>query len=649
MPESSPPEGAVVSLLRALSVGLAAYRLFPDDLEQPGFVAAVERVREAAADALVRGPVEVEVEGGTFRSAAGLLPSDERLERLAMACYERQAERLMVRAIPDAAELAAVFRALSVPVAEAVAAGGAAELLDGAGTGAVVLAGVHPEPAEGSRAVEGEAEEPGRGAGDPFSVVEEVAGRGGSAGEQADLLLMRFRTLISRLPRNESEGPDPYVEIHDAMAGLRADVRSALIATLVERSLHDTFAERLVGTMTDSELAASLVAAESEDPVALARRLVAAGRRREDLVELTAAVRDAGGAARVAEVEAGVFGAPGSAPVAEAVTDLVAQRLLAGSDDDLRAIREAAGATMKDGEGAALRALHDYLLIEDNLDVLGRVLDVWTERVRTALREGAAAEVARLMDLMERVGKEVPSEDPAREALIQGRRSRVLDVRFLREMFAGGAHRDNPAFTSLLERLGVVAIDLLLEVLAEEENRRTRLELIGMLVELARGHHTLIARRLEDPRWYVARNAVTILHRVGGREVLPLLQEAAEHPAGPVRKEAIWGIFAVAGVEGVPVIRRLAADPDPLVRDAALAALGSLTGRDAVDALVDVIRNEPEKAVRRGALEQLGQHPAPEALAALEELGARGTRPRLPRDLRRRARVLAKRRRREEG
>ena len=37
-------EHEVAQLLRQLSIGLSAYRLFPDNLEQPGFVAASRRI-----------------------------------------------------------------------------------------------------------------------------------------------------------------------------------------------------------------------------------------------------------------------------------------------------------------------------------------------------------------------------------------------------------------------------------------------------------------------------------------------------------------------------------------------------------------------------------------------------------------------------
>ena len=55
-PAEHTQQDAVVPLLRQLSVGLGAYRLYPDEPERPAFVAAAERVAEAARRALTDGP-----------------------------------------------------------------------------------------------------------------------------------------------------------------------------------------------------------------------------------------------------------------------------------------------------------------------------------------------------------------------------------------------------------------------------------------------------------------------------------------------------------------------------------------------------------------------------------------------------------------
>ena len=80
--------------MRQLSIGLSAYRLFPGRLEQPAFVAATERISQAATRALELGPIDAEVRGDGFHIEDGPLDLDEAILRLARACYERRAERI---------------------------------------------------------------------------------------------------------------------------------------------------------------------------------------------------------------------------------------------------------------------------------------------------------------------------------------------------------------------------------------------------------------------------------------------------------------------------------------------------------------------------------------------------------------------------
>src|SRR5687768_3816760 len=114
-PRPDPMEGdrAIVVLLSQISSGLSAYRLFPGDLGQPTFIQACERIRLAAERALRHGAVVVDIHGSRMRTERGPIQGDDRIERLAMACYQRRAERLYVREIPRPEDLAVLYEALS--------------------------------------------------------------------------------------------------------------------------------------------------------------------------------------------------------------------------------------------------------------------------------------------------------------------------------------------------------------------------------------------------------------------------------------------------------------------------------------------------------------------------------------------------------
>ena len=140
---------AVMALLRQLSSGLSAYRLFPGDLKQPTFVQVVQRIRDAAQAALAWGPFDAEINGNRFFTSTGPVASDERVERLALALYEHGTERLWVRGLPDARELGVLYEALARPAhAEGEGGGSVGSALRVAGVKSIAVREVMPQGTE---------------------------------------------------------------------------------------------------------------------------------------------------------------------------------------------------------------------------------------------------------------------------------------------------------------------------------------------------------------------------------------------------------------------------------------------------------------------------------------------------------------------
>jgi HEAT repeat protein len=125
--------------------------------------------------------------------------------------------------------------------------------------------------------------------------------------------------------------------------------------------------------------------------------------------------------------------------------------------------------------------------------------------------------------------------------------------------------------------------------------------------------------RLEDTRWYVVRNIVYILGRVGQEAtfiaVIPLLDHS--HPR--VRVEAIRALALIGGANSITPLLRSAGDPDPAVRRATVKALGSLKSDAAVPALRELL-DQPGAA---GADLEMTQEVIG-ALAAIGSPAARG-------------------------
>ena len=646
----------VIALLRQLWLGLSAYRLYPGSLDRPGFVAAVERIRGASERVLAAGPLDVEVHGERLFLHGEPLPDDQPIERLALACFERRAERLVVQSVPDAADLDGLFRTLSTPVGEMDEAGGADALLRDAGVSSVTLGRIGPDPVVGADHVPEElTAEPsptGGGLPDPAGVSADLLleDMGGSPADQAETILGRFRSIVDSVPQ-EVPRVDLYGRLHDVIADLPPELRRSLTEILVDRVRDDSLAARLIGTMSNAELTRALVDLGREhdrDPVQLARQLATAGVRHLDIVDLTKALeagREEAGTILAGLDQLGIdLAAPFNHPGPGAsISDVLGEYLLATQSDDLRAMEGLATAGDEQRRALALSVLRDYLVLETDLERVGEVLDLWVGEVRQALKAHEGRRVEGLVGIAR--DARASSDDRERVALFDGYSHQVLAGPFLTELVAAEAAEvgdEASPLPSLLAPFGEEAVTALLDVLADEEDRARRALLLGALRQVAPGHLGPVVERLSDARWYVVRNAVNILRSVGGEDVL---ENAAHHGNRAVRREATFGLVAAGGVKSIPHLQRLAGGPDPETREQAVSALGGLAAPEAVAALAAVVRSSRDPPVWRGAIDALGEHPAPEATVVLQELASRRTRPRLPRALRRHARARARQRR----
>jgi hypothetical protein len=640
--------GAIRAVLAQLWRGLSAYRLYPGSADRPGFVAAVERIGVATTRALEDGPIDVEIRGHRFLLEGDPLPPDDAAARLAVACFERGVERLSVDAVPDAQDLEQLYAILSLPAAELTETGEAGERLRSAGVTSIALSRVGPAPVEGATHVPDEmAEErvPDARVLASELMLEDLPG---SPRDQAETLLMRLRGVVSEAAARPARAIDMHSAVHEVLEDLPPDLRRSFVDLAIERVREDPVAERLIGTMSETELTRALVDLGSDgrrDPVQLARQLASAGVRHLDIVDLTAAL--AAGHEEAGTIIAGLeqLGIDLSqqrtaALAAGSVTEALSEYLTATEADDARSVRAAMGRGQGQDRSNALLALRDYLSLETDPERVGEVLDVWAEELRDALRDRDAR---RIDVLLPPVRGALAGPDEEHGSLFEAYARRALDRDLILDLVASEAESGEAGtLPDLLEPFGDLGVEVFMDLLADEDDRERRAQMLGVLRRTVRGHVRPVAARLKDPRWYVVRNAVTLLGSAGGAEVLGRLAGAAEHESPAVRREVATALVMAGGPSAIPHLRHLALEGPEDVRRLAVSALGTLAGSEAAVVLGDIARERgAERALRIQALEELARHPEGEEV--LRELGTRAGG--LTWGFRRQVRALLRRRR----
>jgi HEAT repeat protein len=207
---------------------------------------------------------------------------------------------------------------------------------------------------------------------------------------------------------------------------------------------------------------------------------------------------------------------------------------------------------------------------------------------------------------------------------------RMSDSASVSALVAGLAHLPEDATEQvrlLLEQLGRPGIRHLLDALAHEEDRAVRRRLLDLLAAMGPTIAPEAASMLGDSRWYVVRNMLLLLRRVGDPGSLPEVRRAAAHPDLRVRLEAIRSLFEFESSLPRELLRNAVRNRDPRIAEEAIELAGTHGFHEAVEPLVELLAESDwsgrRRALRLKAIRALGELGDGRALAGLRRFAAR--------------------------
>ncbi|HKW51590.1 MAG TPA: HEAT repeat domain-containing protein, partial [Candidatus Eisenbacteria bacterium] len=201
------------------------------------------------------------------------------------------------------------------------------------------------------------------------------------------------------------------------------------------------------------------------------------------------------------------------------------------------------------------------------LEILSMILHAeespadYTETASTMVRllecEIEAGNVERASELLERL-RAIPSSKTASRDEFLAATDQVIQKIARPDLLVRLAATLRPRaevnladLTKLFVHLGASAVPTLCDLLGETEDRRMRRALCEALAILCKSNVDVLIHRLWDPRWFVVRNLLYVLGRIGHHGVERALGEALYHQDLRVRREAVR---ALGGIDS-PVSR----------------------------------------------------------------------------------------------
>ncbi len=207
------------------------------------------------------------------------------------------------------------------------------------------------------------------------------------------------------------------------------------------------------------------------------------------------------------------------------------------------------------------------------------------------------------------------------ETLMTSERTEQL-IDFLCEPGLNESSREKAHF--LLKKSGEQGARRLGERLAEEKEAKRRKILAQALTAFGRSALATLDFLLRDERWYVVRNAATILGEIRDPETARHLAVLLGHEDERVRREAIRAMTRLGTTEAMDVLLVAVEEGDPDLQRQALLFLGAMKQTKAIPYLLRFLeRSDPFVRcleLKRGAVRALGDMGAAEAVPALRAL-----------------------------
>ncbi len=174
------------------------------------------------------------------------------------------------------------------------------------------------------------------------------------------------------------------------------------------------------------------------------------------------------------------------------------------------------------------------------------------------------------------------------------------------------------------DALGAPALAALIRSLETEESRHVRLLICQALSQIGDKAIGAVADKIDHPKWYVVRNAVSILGQTGKAGCVPHLRRALSHEDVRVRKEALKALASIRTDEAVELLCNSLNDGDASMCKAALGWVAAIEAEQAMPALERLLDEKgkwkKDDEILRLAIEAVGNIGSESAAALLERL-----------------------------
>ncbi len=261
------------------------------------------------------------------------------------------------------------------------------------------------------------------------------------------------------------------------------------------------------------------------------------------------------------------------------------------TDKDLQLLLKELEKDSLNKTGKLTDILFEMFYLSESREDLDDVVSFLTDAIAFSVGQGDISDAS---DILRRVSQIVQDDKLTEESkkflqrvVLQAGSEMVITL--LGEVLDSGPEMEEKVVEEFVRLLDKNAIVPFMKVLGELKSMNARKTVIDALVHLGSRDILTLAKGLGDSRWYVVRNIIYVLRKIGDKRAVDYLLRTVRHGDIRVKKEVIRALGELGGTGVLQTLRECLDDPDAQVRSAALRALGTVGSEAAKRILMNKI------------------------------------------------------------
>jgi hypothetical protein len=248
------------------------------------------------------------------------------------------------------------------------------------------------------------------------------------------------------------------------------------------------------------------------------------------------------------------------------------------SNKDLQLLLQEYERDAEDKTGKLLDILFEMIYLQQSRSELEDMAGFFVSAIEYSIGHGdiqlATDALSRFKKILDGNNEEDERKRLARKILSVAGSESVVNL--LGEIMDSGQEMEEKIFEDFVRFLDKNALVPFMKILGELKSIQGRKIVIDALVVLGIKDIATLAKGLTDSRWYVVRNIIYILRKIGDKRAVDYLLKTVRHGDIRVKKEVIRALGELGGTGVLQTLRDCLEDPEIQVRSAALRALGSM-------------------------------------------------------------------------